>query len=105
MRGRGGTGRLFSLEGLSWVDPEHAAISAEGAKEVISRASLPVVAGQELDLTIREPHAYDRRDAVARLDGYPVCVKGSGGDVGRTIRVVVDEVTRTCAYAHPVRAG
>lgn len=97
------TGKLFSLEGLSWVEPDHAAISAEGAREVISRASLPVAAGQEIEVIIREPHAYDRRDAIARLDGYPVCVKGAGGDVGRTITVVVDEVTRTCAYAHPLR--
>lgn len=99
------TGRSFSLEGLSWVEPDHVAVSAEGAREVISHASLPVVAGQELELTIREPHAYDRRDAVARLDGYPVCVKGAGGDVGRTIKVMVDEATRSCAYAHPLSSG
>jgi hypothetical protein len=36
-----------------------------------------------------------------------VCVSGAGEHVGRTVRVMVDEATRSCAYAHlaPSHAG
>ncbi len=96
------TGKLFSLEGVDWVEPDYFAVAAEGSREVISRASLPVAEGQRIDLQLDELHAYDRRDAVARINGYPVCVRGGAGNIGRTVSVLIDEVTRSCAYGHLV---
>ena len=62
-------------------------------------------AGQEIEVPIDEVHAYDRRDGVARLDGYPVCVTGAAELVGTHVRVVIDEATRYCAVAHLVEGA
>ncbi|GAB4245179.1 MAG: Rne/Rng family ribonuclease [Thermoleophilia bacterium] len=96
------TGRSFVVEGVSHLPEDGFAVAAEGAREVITRAGLPLSAGQEVDVTIDEVHIYNRRDGIGRVEGLTVCVAGAAGAVGRTIRVAVDEVTRACAYAHPV---
>ena len=93
------TGKLFVIEGVGYLELEEFNVSAEGSREVITRASLPVVAGQTLELLVEEENAYDRRHGIARMDGYTVCVLGGAGVVGRKIKVVVEEATRYCAYA------
>jgi ribonuclease G len=94
------TGRYFSLEGVEYVGLTEVAVAGEGPREVIMRASLPVAVGQQVDLRIEEVHAYDHRSGVARLEGFPVCVSNAAGAVGRTVRVTIDDVRRTCAYGH-----
>jgi len=92
------TGKLFSLEGVAHLSGDELRVSAEGSREVIERVSLPVVAGQILELTIEEEHVYNRRDGIARVNGYPVCVTGAAGVVGRKSSVLIEEATRYCAY-------
>jgi ribonuclease G len=94
------TGRFFSFEASEVLPRDGFNVSAEGAKEVIARASLTVAQGQRLELLIDERNLYDARDGVGRLDGYAVCVAGAGELVGSTVRVVVDRATRNCAYGH-----
>ena len=94
------TGRYFSFEGVAHLGREVFRISAEGTREVIARASLPLVAGQAIEMAIDERHVYNERDGVGRHHGYLVCVSGAGELVGRTVNVMVDEATRSCAYAH-----
>ena len=67
---------------------------------MIARASLPLVAGQVIELAIDERHVYNERDGVGRHHGYVVCVSGAGELLGRTVKVMVDGATRSCAYAH-----
>jgi ribonuclease G len=93
------TGRLFVIEGVGHLTLDEFRISAEGSREVIARASLPVAAGEHLEVTVEEQNAYDRRHGIARVDGYVVCVAGAGESVGRTVKIVVDEANRSCAYA------
>ncbi len=92
------TGKLFSLEGVAHLGDDELRVSAEGSREVIERVSLPVVAGQTLELAIEEEHVYNRRDGIARVNGYPVCVTGAVEVVGRKASVFIEEVTRYCAY-------
>jgi ribonuclease G len=94
------TGKYLTLEGVSGLEPGALVVGAEGSREVIERAGLPVSEGQELEVTISEEHAYSHRDGVARLDGgYVVSVSGAGSLVGRKVRVVVESATRSCAHA------
>ncbi len=95
-------GKVFSLEGVRHLREDELNVSAEGSREVITRASLPVVAGQTLGVTIEEEHVYNRRDGIARVDGYVICVAGAAGSVGRQVKVSIDEATRHCAQARLV---
>lgn len=92
-------GRLFIFEGVDHLEREEMAISAEGSREVISRAALPVVRGQQLTVEITERSVYESRDGIARLGSYVVIVFGAGDLVGRSVGVVVEGVSRNCAYA------
>jgi ribonuclease G len=96
------TGRLFVIEGVSYLALDEYRIGAEGSRDVIRRASLPVSAGETLEVTVEEQNVYDHRHGVARVDGYPVCVAGAGDSVGRAVKIVVDEANRSCAYARLV---
>ena len=94
------TSKSFNLEGVPHLALDAVRVAAEGTREVVERAALPVVLGSEIEVHIDEVHAYDRRDGVGRLEGYPVCVAGAADLVGRNVRVVIDEATRYFALAH-----
>jgi len=96
------TGRLFVFEGVDHLGREEMNISAEGSREVITRAALPVTRGQELTVQISERSIYEPRDGIGRLGAYVIVVFGAGDAVGRSVKVVVQRVSRNCAYARPV---
>lgn len=92
-------GRLFVFEGVDHLDREEMRVCAEGSREVIQRAALPVTQGQELTVDIVERNVYEPRDGIARLNGYVINVYGAGDALGRSVRVLVERVGRNCAYA------
>ncbi len=92
------TGKYFSFEGLDTIPIETFEITAEGSREAIQRASLPVAEGDEVRLRIEEPHMYNPADAIAKIDGYVVSIAGASSMVGEDKKVRIDSVTRTCAY-------
>jgi ribonuclease G len=53
---------------------------------------------------IVEPHMYDADDAVAKIDGYIISVRGGGPLVGHKLMVRIEEVGRTAAVASPIDA-
>ena len=55
--------------------------------------------GDEVLVTIEEPHMYDVDDAVARVDSYVVSVRDGGHHVGERRMVRIDEVGRSVATA------
>jgi ribonuclease G len=93
------TGKYFSFEGLDTIPMDTFKVSAEGSREAIQRASLPVAEGDEMRIRVEEPHMYNSNDAIAKIDGYVVSIAGAGKLVGQDAKVHVDSVTRTCAYA------
>jgi ribonuclease G len=93
------TGKYFSFEGLDSIPIDTFEVSAEGSREAIQRASLPVAEGDEVRLRIEEPHMYNPDDAIAKIDGYVVSIHGAAKLVGQDKKVHIDSVTRTCAYA------
>lgn len=94
-------GRLFIFEGVDHLGREEMNISAEGSREVIARAALPVTRGQELTVEITERSVYESRDGIGRLGAYVINVFGAGAKVGRSVKVIVERVSRNCAYARP----
>ena len=62
-----------------------------------ARAALPV--GNEVLVTIEEPHMYNVDDAVARVDSYIVSVTGGGPHVGEQRMVRIESVGRSSATA------
>lgn len=96
------TGKYFSFEGLDTIPIDTFEVSAEGSRDAIQRASLPVAEGDEVRLRVEEPHMYNPADAIAKIDGYVVSISGAGKMVGEDHKVRIDSVTRTCAYGSVV---
>ncbi len=92
------THKYFSFEGLDTIPIDTFDLTAEGSREAIQRASLPVAEGDEVRLRIEEPHMYNPADAIAKIDGYVVSINGASNLVGEDRKVRIDSVTRTCAY-------
>jgi ribonuclease G len=96
------TKKYFSFEGLDTIPIDTFNVSAEGSREAIQRASLPVAEGDEVRLRIEEPHMYNTNDGIARIDGYVISISGAGKMVGQDKKVHIDSVSRTCAYGKMV---
>jgi predicted RNA-binding protein with TRAM domain len=94
------TRKFFTLEGVEGASLELFEVRGEGSRDRIERAAVPVQEGQEIRVSIAEPHMYAETDAIARLEsGYVVVVAGAGPYIGEEHRVRLDRVTRTAAYA------
>jgi ribonuclease G len=99
------TGKWFHFEGSEGLPLDHFAITFEGSREDVAERALPFRAGDEVLVTIVEPHMYNVDDAVAKIDGYIVSVTGGGRHVGEKRLVRIDEVGRTAATASLVGNG
>ncbi len=70
-----------------------------GDREEIEQRALPFHVGDEVLLTIEEPHMYNVDDAVARVDSYIVSVTNAGPHVGEQRMVRIESVGRSAATA------
>ena len=70
-----------------------------GGREEIEQRALPFQVGEEVLVTIEEPHMYNVDDAVARVDSYIVSVTGAGKHVGERRMVRIESVGRSAATA------
>jgi ribonuclease G len=99
------TGKWFHFEGSEGLPLDHFAITLEGTRDEVAERALPFREGDEVLVTIVEPHMYNVDDAVAKIDGYIVSVTGGGRHVGEKRLVRIDEVGRTAAVATLVDNG
>jgi ribonuclease G len=99
------TGKWFHFEGSEGLPLDHFAVTMEGTREAVAERALPFREGDEVLVTIVEPHMYNVDDAVAKIDGYIVSVTGGGRHVGEKRLVRIDEVGRTAAVATLVDNG
>jgi ribonuclease G len=99
------TGKWFHFEGSEGLPLDHFAITMEGTRDKVAERALPFREGDEVLVTIVEPHMYNVDDAVAKIDGYIVSVTGGGRHVGEKRLVRIDEVGRTAAVATLVANG
>src|SRR3954449_11691352 len=71
----------------------------EGSHSEVEERALPFREGEEVLVSIEEPHMYNEDDAVAKLDGYVVSVTGAARLVGDKTLVRIDKVGRSAAEA------
>jgi ribonuclease G len=93
------TGKWFHFEGSEGLPLEHFAVLLEGDREQVLERALPFREGEEVHVEIVEPHMYSPGDAVAKVDGYIIQVKGGTPYVGEKHVVRIDDVGRTAAVA------
>ncbi|MGI8921602.1 MAG: Rne/Rng family ribonuclease [Solirubrobacteraceae bacterium] len=93
------TGKVFHFEGSEGLPLEHWDVVLEGSADEVRERAVPFAVGDEVLVDIVEPHMYEDNDAVAKIDGYIVSVRGGGRNVGEKRLVRVEEVGRTGAAA------
>src|SRR3989440_2770311 len=75
-------GKHFHFEGSEGLPVDHFAVTMEGSRADVEERALPFREGEEVHVTIEEPHMYEEDDAVAKVDGYVISVAGAGGLIG-----------------------
>jgi ribonuclease G len=93
------TGKHFHFGGTEALAIDHFAVSLEGSRSEIEERALPFREGEEVHVTIEEPHMYNEDDAVAKLDGYVISVTGAAPLVGEKRMVRIEKVGRSAAQA------
>src|SRR4051794_21007113 len=93
------TGKVFFFEGSEGLPLDHFEVIAEGPAEELAERAVPFSVGDEVMVSVVEPHMYNVDDAVAKIDGYIISVTGGGKLVGSKVLVRVDEAGRTSAKA------
>jgi ribonuclease G len=93
------TGKQFHFEGGEALPIDTFDVVESGTREKIEERALPFRVGEEVLVTIEEPHMYKANDAVARVDSYMVSVTGGGPFVGERKLVRIERVERSAAVA------
>src|SRR4051812_15836263 len=93
------TGRRFHFEGSDGLPLDHFAVTMEGTRLQIEEHAVPFRAGEEVHVTLVEPHMYNDDDAVAKVDGYLIDVVNGIAFVGQKKLVRIEEAGRTIARA------
>ncbi len=96
------TGKLFHFEGSESLHLDHFEVVMEGSAEEVRERAVPFHEGEEVLVTIVEPHMYNVDDAVAKIDGYIVAVTGGGRHLGEKRLVRIAEAGRNSARAELV---
>jgi ribonuclease G len=92
-------GRHFHFEGSEALPIDYFAVAMEGSSDDVEERALPFREGEEVHVTIEEPHMYEEDDAVAKVDGYVISVAGAGSLIGEKRLVRIDSVSRSAATA------
>ena len=93
------TGKQFHFEGGDALSIDSFTLVEAGSRAQIEERALPFKVGEEVVVTLEEPHMYNADDAVARIDSYIVSVTGGGRFVGERKLVRIEEVARSAAVA------
>jgi ribonuclease G len=93
------TGKHFHFEGGEALSIATFEVIESGTRKKIEERALPFQVGDEVLLTIEEPHMYNADDAIARVDSYIVSVTGGGSHVGERKLVRIESVERASATA------
>jgi ribonuclease G len=93
------TGRTLAIKGRQRAPHDHFVVLEEGTPEKVEDKALPVERGQELEVELEEAHQHSDTDAIARVDGYVVTVKGAASHVGERVSIRIESVAKTTARA------
>ncbi|HSK14681.1 MAG TPA: Rne/Rng family ribonuclease [Gaiellaceae bacterium] len=93
------TGKRFSFKTKKSFRLDRFQVVAEGKAAKIDPDAFKVSRGQVLEVSLEKAPRNAERDAIARLDGYVVTVKGGAGKVGETVKIRIDQAGRASAVA------
>jgi ribonuclease G len=93
------TGKTFLFEGGDALPIDTFEVAESGDRDEIERRALPFQVGDEVLLTIDEPHMYNPGDAVARVDALVITVTGAASLVGERKLVRIEEIGRSAGVA------
>ncbi|MEI6447573.1 MAG: Rne/Rng family ribonuclease [Actinomycetes bacterium] len=93
------TGKKFFFEGSEGLPAEHLDLLLAGTLDEVQERAVPFRSGEELLVELIEPHMFSAGDAVAKIDGYIVSVKGGEGLVGQRVMVRIESAGRNEAKA------
>ncbi len=93
------TSKHFHFEGGEALAIDTYEVVEGGTRTEIEERALPFRVGEEVLVTIEEPHMYNADDAIARVDSYIVSVSGGGNHVGERRMVAIESVARSAATA------
>jgi ribonuclease G len=92
-------GKQFHFEGGEALPIDTFDVVQSGSEAEITERALPLKVGEEVLVTIEEPHMYNADDAIARVDSYIVSVSGGAPFVGERKLVRIERVERAAAVA------
>src|SRR3954462_3284461 len=95
----------FHFEGSEGLPIDHFAVTLEGSREEVEERALPFREGEEVLVTIEEPHMYNEDDAVAKVDGYVISVARGVKYLGEKRLARVEGVSPFAASATIVDNG
>jgi len=95
----------FHFEGSEGLPIDHFAVTLEGTRSEVEERALPFREGEEVLVTIEEPHMYNEDDAVAKVDGYVISVARGVKHLGEKRLVRIESVSRSAASATIVDNG
>ncbi len=93
------TAKHFHFEGGEALSIDTYEVVDSGTRSEIEERALPFRVGEEVLVSIEEPHMYNADDAIARVDSYIVSVGGAGAHVGERRMVRIESVARSAATA------
>jgi ribonuclease G len=99
------TGKHFHFEGGDALPIDTFDVIESGSREKIAAQALPFQVGEEVLVTIEEPHMFNADDAIARVDSYIVSVTGGNAHVGQRRMVRIESVDRSSAVATLLDSG
>ncbi len=99
------SGKHFHFEGGEALAIDTYDVVDRGSRDEIEERALPFRVGEEVLVTIEEPHMYDADDAIARVDSYIVSVGGGGRHIGERRLVRIESVARSAATASLIDAN
>ncbi len=92
-------GKTFLFEGGDALPIDTFELAESGDRSEIERRSLPFAVGDEVLLSIEEPHMYNPGDAVARVDALVITVAGAASLVGQRKLVRIESIDRSSGEA------
>ncbi len=107
-------GRRFFFEARDDLPASHFEVAARGPVTRLEPKSLPVSAGDEVEVRLDGRYHLPAGDTVARLDGYLVAVAGGRDMIGKSVKVRIERALAAAAYGtlldgaasdRPVEAG
>jgi ribonuclease G len=90
--------RRFFLEPKPGIHLDHVHVLKQGKLETVAPEA-PMEEGAEVELQLVEVGLHDPRAAVAKLDGYDVCVADASKLVGKKVKVRIGRIQPGTAYA------